>query len=134
MPVASQPNDVGAILEPWGRRFRRFTRLRLGGRGVWFSLVAIEAQAVVTIGKEDVGQAVGVVIDPGDGSRRAVFFFGQELAIVLELAVAEVGVELEACGSAEQEVGLAVAIVVGPGGAAAAADQAGERALVEVAA
>src|SRR5262249_50316804 len=57
------------------------------------SEIAIQAQAVVAVGQEDIGPAIAVVIDPGGCGQRVEGFLRQQMAIVPETA-AEVGEQL----------------------------------------
>ena len=73
------------------------------------------------VAEQDVGPAVAVVVDPGGGGQVVARLARQQVAVVAEAALAEVGVELRARRRGQQQVGLAVAVVVGPDGGAAAA-------------
>src|SRR5260370_6679741 len=76
--------------------------------------VAIQAQAVVAVAEKDVGPAVAVLVDPGGAGQVVAGFARQQVAVVAEVPLAEVGVELRPGGGSEQQVGQAVAVVVGP--------------------
>src|SRR5262249_8845624 len=90
----------------------------LGGSGRWFlgAAVAVEPQAVITVAEEDVGLAVAIVVDPGGRADGRVRLLRQEMTVIAERIIAEVGVELDSRGRGQEQVWLAVAVIVRPDG------------------
>ena len=97
-------------------RAERDRRLRGGG----LARVAVQPQAVEAVAQQDVGLAVAVVVDPGGGGQVVARLLRQQVAVVAEARLAEVGEQLRPGRRGQQQVGLAVAVVVGPDGGAAA--------------
>ena len=91
-----------------------FAQLQRASPGVDRAFVAVEVQAVEAGGQEDVGPAVAVVVDPGSRGHVADGLARQQMAVVAEDALAQVGVELRSGRCGQQQVGLAVAVIVGP--------------------
>src|SRR5262249_10345452 len=100
----------------------------------WLALakVAIEAQAPETGSEHDVGLAVAVMVDPGGGRDCLVTSFArQQRAVVAKSSIAEIGVESQASWGCQEQIGLAVPVVVGPHRRSASAVQPGDLRLQE---
>src|SRR5262249_43098180 len=76
--------------------------------------VAVKTQAMEAIAEKNVELAVAVLIEPGRCRQVIARFSGQDMTVISK-AVSQVGIELGAGGCCQQEIGLAVAVVITPG-------------------